>query len=124
MNKHNITNDNFFTCTFPNCNKKYKTNRRYKEHIQLHENPDIYSCKIPNCGKTYESKFRYSEHKKLHQSPDIFSCNIPMCNKKFAIKETYKRHMKKHIEHNDIFYIDYNINPYQYQSPYVYFPYE
>lgn len=83
------------------CNRKFFQNSQFKNHLELHKNPEKFQCDI--CSKNLTSKLNLQAHLALHSERVEFSCDL--CDRKVTTKYRLTAHMrenhkKKHKEEN------------------------
>lgn len=90
LHKRTHSDERPYVCSFPSCDKRFKSQSVYNHHIKIHSNLKGYQC--PYCPKAFNTSVQLSGHKNSHTKP--FSCTI--CSRKFATMYAVKLHMESH----------------------------
>ena len=86
---------NGWMCTFPECDKIYKTKKNLlKQHIESEHEGVTYSC--TKCNKTYKNQSGLSYHIKSQHEGITYLCTE--CNKTFTRKSKLSEHTKSQHE--------------------------
>ncbi|KAH7029026.1 uncharacterized protein B0I36DRAFT_290351 [Microdochium trichocladiopsis] len=83
-------NDNKWTCTFEDCNKKFGRKENIKSHVQTHLNDRQYVC--PHCSKCFVRQHDLKRHAKIHTGIKPYPCE---CGNSFARHDALTRHKQR-----------------------------
>ena len=81
---------NIKTCPIQNCNQKFVTEKRYKDHINRHMGLKTHAC--TSCSKLFYSSEYAKEHTKMCAKLSGFSCHI--CGVTFNFRAALMAHVK------------------------------
>jgi uncharacterized Zn-finger protein len=79
-----------YICIHPGCDKRFKTQNIYNNHIATHSTEKNFVCSI--CAKAFKTQVQLIGHKNVHTKP--FACEI--CSRSFASLYAVKTHMASH----------------------------
>ena len=83
---------NVFYCSYPNCNKLFRTKYRLETHIKTHEGIKSFKCEI--CDKSFTESGTLLTHYVIHSNYKPFSCEY--CAYKCKTNPQLKYHYLKH----------------------------
>jgi uncharacterized Zn-finger protein len=83
-----------FSCTFDDCEKKFRTKKNLNCHLVTHSTERPFKCQF--CPKDFKVKRLLKFHEGLHKDFKPFNCDI--CGRGFPAKPYLKSHLKTHLE--------------------------
>ncbi|XP_021056114.1 LOW QUALITY PROTEIN: Kruppel-like factor 18 [Mus pahari] len=86
----------YYSCTYKNCQKSYKSAQHLNDHMKKHTGEKAYACNKPGCTWKFSRLRDFKRHKQKHSGVRPYPC--PMCNKDFARLEYLKQHVRHHIK--------------------------
>ena len=100
LNKHKIenhTNERPFKCQYEGCDKAFKFQRQYENHIKTHSTT-LLTCPHEGCDRTYNIENSLQQHIKIDHSDTWYSCEWPGCDYKTKAKPHLTRHKLNHSD--------------------------
>merc|ERR1712126_308763 len=85
-----------YTCTWPNCDKKYKKSSHLKAHQRIHTGERPYRCHIEGCSHTCVRSDELTRHIRKHTGAKPFHCEL--CGRKFARSDHLALHTRRHLK--------------------------
>jgi hypothetical protein len=98
----NVKPENYHTCTFDGCDKKFQRPCELKKHLKRHSKP--YGCTFQNCSKRFGSKNDWKRHENSqHFLHEAWRCDMKrengrsseVCGKLSHRRENFKEHLSK-----------------------------
>jgi len=80
--------------TCEECNKKFSSPGKLRQHEYSHTGETPFECKIPDCDKKFTSKFKLKRHILIHSQTKTFLCDV--CHRAFRRKDHLRNHEKVH----------------------------
>ena len=94
MSKHSDVRP--FVCEVEGCDKRFKLERNYKNHLDIHKNK-YFKCPYDECDKTFESNSGLHHHKKaVHIKEQLYVCEWPGCEYSTYSKSNHSGHQRVH----------------------------
>ena len=94
MMKH--TKDTPFVCKVEGCDKRFKHEISYKNHVEVHKNK-YFKCAFDGCDKTFQTKTGLMVHQKsVHIRDTLYVCQWPACEYSTYRKDNFNKHQKDH----------------------------
>lgn len=90
LKNHKRIKHSSFKCQ--ECNRRYKNQKDYEEHIQRHQKSKDFKCET--CGKFFTNNQNLKRHERAHNGVKKFECLV--CGHKFDQKSNLVRHSKIH----------------------------
>ena len=87
-----------FVCSYPNCDKKFRTGYRLYVHELAHKGIKPFNCTI--CGKTFAEKGTLKAHLLSHNRKNDYQCEL--CDYKCKSDSHLREHYK--YKHNEFKY--------------------
>lgn len=84
------SNDNKWTCLYPECNKRFGRKENIRAHIQTHLGDRQFKCN--DCGKCFVRQHDLKRHAKIHSGTK--TCVCP-CGMSFARQDALTRHRQR-----------------------------
>ncbi|XP_065667534.1 transcription factor IIIA isoform X3 [Hydra vulgaris] len=75
-----------------NCDKEFKKNKLYKEHMLLEHEAKRFCCQFPGCGQVFTEGIKLKHHTKMHANKE-YSCVVKDCSMKFNLWSECRQHM-------------------------------
>lgn len=98
LKEHNqLHEQTFFSCSFTNCDKKFRRKSSLRKHSYLHKGKFKYKC--DDCDIKFIDLTKFELHKNTkHKTKDstTWTCQEPNCGKSFASPDYLKRHQVTH----------------------------
>ncbi|GAB0096620.1 hypothetical protein DMENIID0001_121500 [Sergentomyia squamirostris] len=91
LTAHQITHSDDFTIQCPHCPKKFKSNKRLKRHIDVH-NETKYTC--PHCGILLKTQITLKMHLLVHSDVKKYKCHY--CGNEYKYAKSLKNHLILH----------------------------
>ena len=93
----NVHTEKGYACTYPKCDRIYKSPAEYNRHLKKHHSSRPPSkCSV--CDRSFEEKKYLDEHKKIHS--DELTKECPHCGKKYRWRSNVLFHNK--MKHPDL----------------------
>ncbi|KAH9519437.1 hypothetical protein Btru_002625 [Bulinus truncatus] len=85
-----------FPCTYPECEKAFKSKYDLKCHNRLHTGERPYKCPEPGCGMAFRIPCQFTMHKRSHTGERPFKCKTEGCCAAFISSNALQAHLLSH----------------------------
>lgn len=81
-----------FKCPVKECDKEFRNEKHYIQHLRQEQNIKPYTCNI--CNKRFDRKYNLKTHIRIHTGEKPYKCEE--CGKQFAQKSELNVHLRTH----------------------------